>query len=399
MEDDGQPKTLYVGNLSRQVTEALVLQVFGQIGPCKSCKMITDVKSKENKFQQGSSDPYCFVEFHEHRHAAAALGAMNGRKILGKEVKVNWATTPSNLKKDTSNHYHVFVGDLSPEISTDDLRQAFAPFGKISDARVVKDLATGKSKGYGFVSFFQKLDAERAIQNMGGQWLGARPIRTNWATRKPQAPKNPPENTKTLSYEEVLNQSSPTNSTVYCGGITHGLTEQLMRSAFSSFGQILEIRIFPDKGYAFIRFSNHESAANAIVRINGTTVDGYSVKCFWGKESSETTNSFQQPQPQPQPTPTAAAQWAQWGTWYGGSQPYGHYFNNSWPVPQYNVYGQAWSQPGYTLEQPTAVTAAPTWIGNPTATPFTYRAPPSHTQSPGVISSPATFGMATFQNP
>lgn len=37
------------------------------------------------------------------------------------------------------------------------------------------------------VSFFQ--DAENAIQQMGGQWLGGRQIRTNWATRKPPAPK------------------------------------------------------------------------------------------------------------------------------------------------------------------------------------------------------------------
>lgn len=33
----------YVGNLSRDVTEALILELFGQIGPCKSCKMIVDV--------------------------------------------------------------------------------------------------------------------------------------------------------------------------------------------------------------------------------------------------------------------------------------------------------------------------------------------------------------------
>ncbi|XP_021780615.1 nucleolysin TIA-1 isoform X8 [Piliocolobus tephrosceles] len=146
MEDE-MPKTLYVGNLSRDVTEALILQLFSQIGPCKNCKMIMDT---------AGNDPYCFVEFHEHRHAAAALAAMNGRKIMGKEVKVNWATTPSSQKKDTSNHFHVFVGDLSPEITTEDIKAAFAPFGRISDARVVKDMATGKSKGYGFVSFFNK---------------------------------------------------------------------------------------------------------------------------------------------------------------------------------------------------------------------------------------------------
>ncbi|XP_051935336.1 nucleolysin TIAR isoform X4 [Hippocampus zosterae] len=175
MDDDSYPRTLYVGNLSRDVTEILILQLFTQIGPCKSCKMITE---------HTTNDPYCFVEFFEHRDAAAALAAMNGRKILGKEVKVNWATTPSSQKKDTSSkclehlctgsekgryfcnsncfyaiidHFHVFVGDLSPEITTEDVRAAFAPFGRISDARVVKDMATGKSKGYGFVSFYNKL--------------------------------------------------------------------------------------------------------------------------------------------------------------------------------------------------------------------------------------------------
>uniref|UniRef100_A0A672GA45 RRM domain-containing protein n=1 Tax=Salarias fasciatus TaxID=181472 RepID=A0A672GA45_SALFA len=132
MEDD-QPRTLYVGNLSRDVTEPLILQVFQQIGPCKSCKMIVDT---------AGNDPYCFVEFYDHRHAAASLAAMNGRKIMGKEVKVNWATTPTSQKKDTSseyevqtqgwNHFHVFVGDLSPEITTEDVKAAFGPFGRIS---------------------------------------------------------------------------------------------------------------------------------------------------------------------------------------------------------------------------------------------------------------------------
>uniref|UniRef100_A0ACB8EZU2 Nucleolysin TIA-1 isoform n=1 Tax=Sphaerodactylus townsendi TaxID=933632 RepID=A0ACB8EZU2_9SAUR len=139
MEDE-MPKTLYVGNLSRDVTEALILQLFSQIGPCKNCKMIMDT---------AGNDPYCFVEFYEHRHAAAALAAMNGRKIMGKEVKVNWATTPSSQKKDTSSstvvntlrsqdHFHVFVGDLSPEITTEDIKAAFAPFGRISPSQLKK---------------------------------------------------------------------------------------------------------------------------------------------------------------------------------------------------------------------------------------------------------------------
>lgn len=89
-----------------------------------------------------------------------------------------------------SEHYHIFVGDLSPEIETQTLREAFAPFGEISDCRVVRDPQTFKSKGYGFVSFVKKAEAEIAIGTMNGQWLGSRSIRTNWATRKPPAPKS-----------------------------------------------------------------------------------------------------------------------------------------------------------------------------------------------------------------
>ena len=59
-----------------------------------------------------------------------------------------------------------------------------------SDCRVVRDPATLKSKGYGFVSFTKKIEAENAIALMNGQWLGSRSIRTNWATRKPPTSRN-----------------------------------------------------------------------------------------------------------------------------------------------------------------------------------------------------------------
>jgi len=50
----------------------------------------------------------------------------------------------------------------------------------------MKDPHTLVHKGYGFVSYVNKVDAEAAITQMNGQWLGPRKIRTNWATRKVQ---------------------------------------------------------------------------------------------------------------------------------------------------------------------------------------------------------------------
>lgn len=200
------------------------------------------------------------------------------------------------MLQDTSQHHHIFVGDLSPEIDTETLKNAFAPFGEISDCRVVRDPTTNKSKGYGFCSFVRKNEAQQAIEQMNGQWLGSRSIRTNWATRKP------PSVTgggfggsgfsgggggggggKSLDFDEVFNQSSPNNCTVYVGGCSTG-DEGALRRAFNPFGRILEVRYFKDKGYAFVRYDNKESACNAIVAVNSTEVGGQIVKCSWGKE-------------------------------------------------------------------------------------------------------------------
>nr|BAI40365.1 TIA-1 homologue [Bombyx mori] len=287
MGDESHPKTLYVGNLDPSVTEVFLCTLFGQIGDVKGCKII----------REPGNDPYAFLEFTCHTAAVTALAAMNKRVVLDKEMKVNWATSPGNQPKtDTSNHHHIFVGDLSPEIETNILREAFAPFGEISNCRIVRDPQTLKSKGYAFVSFVKKADAEAAIQAMNGQWLGSRSIRTNWSTRKPPAKgvnEGAPSSkrAKQPTFDEVYNQSSPTNTTVYCGGFTSNIiTEELMQNTFSQFGQIQDIRVFRDKGYAFIRFTTKEAAAHAIGATHNTEISGHTVKCFWGKENGGAEN-------------------------------------------------------------------------------------------------------------
>lgn len=293
MQEDGSPRTLYVGNLSPHVTEELLIALFGQIGECKSCKII----------HEPGNDPYAFVEFVESNSAAAALSAMNKRSCLGKEMKVNWATTSGHQAKLDSiytfkkEHYHIFVGDLAPDIEQQTLREAFAPYGEISDVKIMKDPHTLVHKGYGFVSYVNKVDAEAAITQMNGQWLGPRKIRTNWATRKVQpggealltqaAPQG--KYAHKLDYNEVWNRSSENNTTVYCGGINN-ITEELIRSAFGAYGQIIGVHPFPDRGYAFVRFSTKEAACAAICGIHGMEINGGIAKCSWGKENIDMTS-------------------------------------------------------------------------------------------------------------
>lgn len=219
---------------------------------------------------------------------------MNKRVFLEKEMKVNWATSSAGNqpKTDISQHHHIFVGDLSPEIETETLREAFAPFGEISNCRIVRDPQTLKSKGYAFVSFVKQPEAENAIQAMNGQWLGSRSIRTNWSTRKPPPPRESYKGGvkgimgKTADYEEIYHKTSATNTTVYCGGFPQNfISDDIIHKHFSQFGAIQDIRVFKDKGYAFIKFTTKEAAAHAIEGTNNSDVYGHSVKCFWGKEN------------------------------------------------------------------------------------------------------------------
>jgi nucleolysin TIA-1/TIAR len=365
MSDETHPRILYVGNLDSSVTEELLVTLFGQLGSCKGCKLI----------HEAGNDLYAFVEFAEHRDAQLALLAMNKRIVLGREMKVNWATSPgSTSKMDTSKHFHVFVGDISPDIESHQLREAFAPFGVISDCKVIRDPQTHKSKGYGFVCFVNKEDAEMAIVGMNGQWLGGRPLRTNWATGKGLAGQrsSTQQNRRELDYDEVYNQTGATNSTVYCGGILSDLTEEVIREHFGQFGTVQDIRVFKDKGFAFIRMDSKDAATRAIIATHGSQINGYSVKSSWGKDmAADSSSGSQQPSagsgapPRPPMPPQQP--------YYGGTAPY------------YNYWG-GYGMPGYGPVPPAAPYGMPYYGGYP---PAPYGAGMPQMQWPGGPAPPA----------
>jgi RNA recognition motif-containing protein len=75
----------------------------------------------------------------------------------------------------------LFVGGLSWGTSDDGLRAAFEPFGEIVEAKVILDRDTGRSRGFGFVTFSDDAAATRAIEEMNGAELEGRAIRVDEA--------------------------------------------------------------------------------------------------------------------------------------------------------------------------------------------------------------------------
>ncbi|CAL8113437.1 unnamed protein product [Orchesella dallaii] len=285
--DESSPKTIYVGNLDPQMTQDLLLALCVQYGPIKSCKLI----------KEGLGEPFAFIEYEDPQAAQMAISAMTGRMCFGRKMKLNWALPNGSTKEkvDTSKHFHIFVGDLATETTEDDLIKSFSPFGIISDCRVVRDLHTSKSKNYGFISFVSRDSAELAINQMNGYWLGSRSIRTNWAIRKPydSGLVHAPKRERKPSYDEVSSRAGPENSTVFCGKVGVAISDSLLDKIFSPYGTIMEIRVFQEKGYGFVKFLEKPSAVRAIMALNETEIQGERIKVSWGKEmpGSSTTST------------------------------------------------------------------------------------------------------------
>jgi hypothetical protein len=81
----------------------------------------------------------------------------------------------------------LFVGGLSWGTTDVELREAFEQFGGVSEAKVILDRDSGRSRGFGFVTFSDPTAAENAVQAMDGQDLDGRCIRVNEAHDKPRA--------------------------------------------------------------------------------------------------------------------------------------------------------------------------------------------------------------------
>jgi len=78
----------------------------------------------------------------------------------------------------------LFVGNLSWGTDRDSLFRAFEGFGEIEDARVITDRDTGRSRGFGFITFVDGDAADRAVEEMNGQDLDGRPLRVNEAMER-----------------------------------------------------------------------------------------------------------------------------------------------------------------------------------------------------------------------
>jgi len=82
----------------------------------------------------------------------------------------------------------LFVGNLSFKITENELQDAFAAYGTVLEANLMMDRATGRPRGFGFVTMGSQEEAQKAIDALHGKELGGRPLTVNIARPREERP-------------------------------------------------------------------------------------------------------------------------------------------------------------------------------------------------------------------
>ncbi len=83
----------------------------------------------------------------------------------------------------------LYVGNLSYNVTEEQLRGMFAPYGSVQTAQVIMDRDTGRSKGFGFIELGSDQEAQAAIAGMNGQMIDGRSLTVNEAKPKEDRPR------------------------------------------------------------------------------------------------------------------------------------------------------------------------------------------------------------------
>ncbi|KAL9458742.1 hypothetical protein AB3S75_007584 [Citrus x aurantiifolia] len=196
--DAGPEHSIFVGDLAPDVTDYLLQETFrSQYPSVRGAKVVTDPNT-------GRSKGYGFVKFLDENERNRAMTEMNGVFCSTRPMRISAATpkkttgfqqqyaaakaiypvaaytTPVQVfpaDNDITNTT-VFVGNLDPNVTEEELKQTFLHFGEIVNVKIPV------GRGCGFVQFAARASAEEAILRMQGHMIGQQQVRISWGRKQ-----------------------------------------------------------------------------------------------------------------------------------------------------------------------------------------------------------------------
>ncbi|XP_054715764.1 RNA-binding protein 39-like isoform X2 [Uloborus diversus] len=189
--EDRDLRTIFCMRLSQRVRARDLEEFFSSVGPVRDVKIIMDNKTRRSK-------GIAYVEFASVDSIPLAL-ALNDTELMGYKIHVQLSQAEKNrvaasssvMAKGNPGPMRLYVGSLHFNITEEMLRGIFEPFGKIERIELIKDTETGRSKGYGFISFYDSEDAKKALEQLNGFELAGRPMKVGHVTERTDIAQGP----------------------------------------------------------------------------------------------------------------------------------------------------------------------------------------------------------------
>lgn len=246
--------SLYVGDLSPEVTEALLFEIFKTAGPVASIRVCRDAITRR-------SLGYAYVNFHSYADAERAVETLNYSNILGKQCRIMWShRDPSKRKSGVGN---IFIKNLDKSIDNQALYETFSAFGHIVSCKVEVD-QNAASKGYGYVHYETQEEADQAVAKVNGMLLNGKKVFVG-----PFKPKK----------ERSAEESKQKFTNIFVKNLDTAFTQEQLAQKFSEFGKTTSAVIMTNekgesKGFGFVNFENPEDAQKAVETLNGSLING-----------------------------------------------------------------------------------------------------------------------------
>ncbi|XP_034552499.1 RNA-binding protein 39b isoform X2 [Notolabrus celidotus] len=182
--EERDARTVFCMQLAARIRARDLEDFFSAVGKVRDVRMISDRNSRRSK-------GIAYIEFVEASSVPLAIG-LTGQRLLGVPIivqasqaeKNRAAAAANNLQKGSSGPMRLYVGSLHFNITEEMLRGIFEPFGKIEGIQLMMDSETGRSKGYGFISFADAECAKKALEQLNGFELAGRPMKVGHVTER-----------------------------------------------------------------------------------------------------------------------------------------------------------------------------------------------------------------------
>ncbi|KAG9339707.1 hypothetical protein JZ751_023353 [Albula glossodonta] len=185
--EERDARTVFCMQLAARIRPRDLEEFFSAVGKVRDVRMISDRNSRRSK-------GIAYIEFVEVNSVPLAIG-LTGQRLLGVPIivqasqaeKNRAAAMANNLQKGSAGPMRLYVGSLHFNITEDMLRGIFEPFGRIESIQLMMDSETGRSKGYGFITFSDAECAKKALEQLNGFELAGRPMKVGHVTERTDA--------------------------------------------------------------------------------------------------------------------------------------------------------------------------------------------------------------------